>query len=189
MNAKKVWGIILIIVGVLFILGGASKYYDTLVIEKSLSTLDQMTNQMIGKSNADLFGLNKYVAANQRMTSELFNDLKIRYVLFILLGIFCSINGTFLLNNASPLKTKHPTDDYSNGYTETTPSVFCEDTETNEPKDDSKWMPSTINPKASVEIKTNVKTASVFNLKTGKDESEDDNPRWMHPDMRNPKED
>ena len=71
MNAKKVWGIILIIVGVLFILGGASKYYDTLVIEKSLSTLDQMTNQMIGKSNADLFGLNKYVAANQRMTRSL----------------------------------------------------------------------------------------------------------------------
>jgi len=94
---KKVWGVMFIVLGVLLVMEGASEYSDTLYLKKSLTALDRISTQMANKSDTSLSGLDKFVKSGQQASYELINHLQIRNILAILLGICCSICGTFLL--------------------------------------------------------------------------------------------
>ena len=178
MTAKKVWGVIIIVLGVLCILGGARDYNDTLDLERGLYSIDQMTKQMIGKSNSARFGLNKYIDANQKMTGELLNDLRQRSILSILLGISLSIFGTYLLNDPTEEKSKYSPD----GIRDKTKGFFDQGDNFKATDDFVQGIEREISPIDSGEKNFDLNDSKDEKLKTGKGELEEEKKGWMQPD-------
>lgn len=144
MNPKNVWGIILIVLGVLFILNGIIDFQEISVVENEISLLNKTYIRFFGKSNLNLLedGLNH--------SHALLQNAKVKCTLSILLGIAGAFFGTLMLKgrgSSRPSKIEQHVTSYNNDP-----------------------LQSMINDK--------------FSMQNQKDKSENDNLRWMHPDMR-----
>ena len=96
MNPKKVWSIILIVLGVLFILGGINNYHDASLFGKEIESMDKMVKKYGGKVATELYNADQYRGLAQRE--------KFKSVLLILLGIAGAISGTWMLKNSEPIR-------------------------------------------------------------------------------------
>lgn len=95
MNPKNVWGIILIILGILFIFSGLNEFRTISLVENEISLLNKTAISFLGKSYSNLFGMDN--------SKELLRNEKIKCVLSVLLGIAGAFFGTLMLNrNAVP---------------------------------------------------------------------------------------
>ncbi|MBC8438261.1 MAG: hypothetical protein H8D87_01050 [Deltaproteobacteria bacterium] len=178
MTPKKVWAVIIIVIGIYMIYIGATKCYEADFYGNEIKHMDKQLAQFGG---SQFFDSKRY--------QNLLENEKNNGVIGLLLGVAVAIGGTLLLREK---KKKY------------TPESYAFDTNTNkidrsfelketqpEPtaKDNSKWMP----PEMTIDKEQNTsptppraKATEIIDLKTGKKESEkeDDETRWMHPDMR-----
>ncbi len=90
MDPKKVWSIIFIVLGVLFILGGIGGYHTSALYGNEIEPMGRMIKNYGGKYGGNVqnefFGLEQAQAIIRRE--------KIGYIFMILLGIAGAIGGT-----------------------------------------------------------------------------------------------
>ena len=101
MDPKKVWGLIIIILGVISILYGFNNYSDHNFLEKESISTDLMLSNMVGKS------FSKPMVFNG--VSKTINSQTYRSIIFILIGIAASIVGALMI---SLIKSKPSFIDY-----------------------------------------------------------------------------
>ena len=148
MEPKKVWGVVLIVLGVFFVLGGIHRYSVANFYEKEISSLDKAMQSMdkeylktFGNSNANLFS----AFYDKNENEKLFKNAKISCIFSVLLGIACSVFGTFLLKKTNtkipiePIVKKNFDELKLNlNVTEKNQTNSAEDKKKD---DDTRWMP------------------------------------------------
>ena len=92
MNPKKVWSIILIVLGVLFILGGINGCYEASFYGNEIESSGKLIQKYGGKLGSELFDVEYYRGV---ILKE-----KIKCVLFLLLGVAGAIGGTLMLKKS-----------------------------------------------------------------------------------------
>ena len=96
MSPKKVWSIILIILGVLFILSGANGYQETSFYGAEIETMDRMMKKYGGKVGNEILDVDQY--------QGMIHKEKFKYILAALFGIISAITGTLMLKNPDPFR-------------------------------------------------------------------------------------
>ena len=96
MNPKKVWSIILIVLGVLFILGGINGCYEASFYGNEIESSGKLIQKYGGKLGSELFDVEYYRGV---ILKE-----KIKCVLFLLLGVAGALSGTWMLKNSEPIR-------------------------------------------------------------------------------------
>jgi hypothetical protein len=90
-NAKKVWGIILIVLGVIFFLSGIVGFYETSFYGNEIEIMNRMIKRHGGK------------IGNQFLNSERYEEVvqmtKVINIIMSLLGIAGAVSGTLMLKN------------------------------------------------------------------------------------------
>jgi hypothetical protein len=92
MNPKMVWSIVLIVLGVLFILGGVNGCYETSIFGKEIESSGKLINKYGGKIGREIFDVEHY--------RGLILKEKIKYFLFLLLGVAGAVSGTLMLKKS-----------------------------------------------------------------------------------------
>ena len=92
MSPKKVWSIILIVSGVLFILGSISGYHDTSFYGNEIESMGRMMKKYGGKVGNEILDVDQY--------QGMIRKEKFKYILAALLGIISAIIGTVMLKNS-----------------------------------------------------------------------------------------
>ena len=94
MTPKKVWSIILIVLGVLSVIGSAASYHEIEVAGSVVSALDASTSKFIGHSSmktSDIFDV-----------QEIMKRKKILLLVGIYLGVLMSAIGTLMVKKTTP---------------------------------------------------------------------------------------
>ena len=86
MTAKKIWGVIIIVLGIFMVYNGASKIYEAEFVGNEFKSMGFMLSQ---------YGGDKYFNVNYYL--NILEQQKIGGVIGILIGIAMSIGGTLLL--------------------------------------------------------------------------------------------
>ncbi len=97
MNPKKVWGIVLILLGVLFVLDGISGYHDTSFYGNEIESMGRMIKKYGGKVGNELYNADQY--------QDIIRKEKIKYIFILLLGVAGAIGGTLMLKDSYTPKT------------------------------------------------------------------------------------
>ena len=105
MEAKKVWAVIIIVIGVMYVLGGIHGFFFATFAEKEISYMDESMNKAFKKIIGPSY--TSYQATDGRYKKIMFN-VKIWCFFSVLLGIVFSVSGTVLLNktNSMPIDSK-----------------------------------------------------------------------------------
>ncbi len=90
-NAKKVWGIILVVLGVIFFLSGIVGYYEASFYGNEIEIMNQMINKYGGKI------INQFLSAERY--EEVIQRTKAIYIIMALLGIAGAVCGTLMLKD------------------------------------------------------------------------------------------
>ena len=93
MSPKKVWSIILIVLGVLFILGGINGYHETSFYGDEIESMGRMIKKYGGNV------ANKFFNADQN--HGIIRKEKFKNILILLLGVAGAIIGTSMLKNSN----------------------------------------------------------------------------------------
>ena len=94
MSPKKVWGVILIVLGVLGVLGGANNYHELEVAGDVLIAAEQSFSRNFGQlASGSLGGFDAHgIIAREKWSS----------IAGVLVGIMLAIIGTLMLRRATP---------------------------------------------------------------------------------------
>ena len=94
MSPKKVWGVILIVLGVLGVLGGANNYHELAVAGDVLIAAEQTVTRNFGQyASGTLRGFDAHgIIAREKWSS----------IAGVLVGIMLAIIGTMMLRRATP---------------------------------------------------------------------------------------
>jgi hypothetical protein len=94
MGPKKVWGIILIVLGVLAVIGGAANYRDLDLLGYSIHAFDASMAKTFGKySTSALSGVDVHGIIYRE---------KVLSIIGLLIGISLSVIGTMMIKRTQP---------------------------------------------------------------------------------------
>ena len=171
MTPKKVWGLIIIVLGILCFLNGARMFAEV----EQIKLIEQQLSIFSGK--------NTHAASN--ITQKITKNVQSKGVANVLIGIAMAIFGTLMLSDNKKKQNLdyHKTDStHSNGG----PAVITEPErkelstiEINPPE-----INETDNLTDSIQInkKPQIKPAKIINMQSGKDELESEETKWMPPE-------
>ena len=94
MSPKKVWSIILIVLGVLFILSGINGYHETSFYGDEIESMGRMMKKYGGKVGNEFLNVDQY--------QGMIRKEKFKYILILLLGVAGAIVGTVMLKESDP---------------------------------------------------------------------------------------
>jgi len=94
MSPKKIWGIVFIVLGVVGIIGGFSRYHNTAFYGKEILTMNAAVAGEVKK-----LGMGNFFNADYE---GLIRREKFISVISIILGISFSIFGTFMIKDETP---------------------------------------------------------------------------------------
>lgn len=163
MTPKKVWGIILIILGLLAIFKGAS----------DIQQVEDFNTTMKFLGVGQVFSGKEFPVLN-------FEKVKSDAMLGSFFGIGMAIIGTLMLKDTTPKKQERTMDDEVSLGEE--PIMASGEKYACSAKENTELSSSFAN---DIKIK-NFEKPRIIDMRTGKDESADDE-RWMHPSMRGKK--
>lgn len=103
MTLKKVWGVIIIVVGIFMVFNGATKIYEADFYGNEIKVMEQQFSKY---GNTNLLDTGRYL--------KIMKQEKENGTYGILLGIALSIGGTLLISKKEEEKAKESTSSYRN---------------------------------------------------------------------------
>ncbi len=94
MNPKRVWGIILIVVGVIAVIGGGGSYYQTTVFGNEILSMTETTFRLAAR-----FGLGNLDTTDYR---GLIVREQVLSIVTAVMGILFCIAGTLMIQDKEP---------------------------------------------------------------------------------------
>ena len=113
MNPKKVWAIVLVVLGVLFILAGINGCYEASFYGNEVESSGKLINKYGGKIGREFFNVEYYRGV---ILKE-----KIKCIFILLLGVAGAIGGTLMLKKSDsyiPIDENVEDDDFETESTE-----------------------------------------------------------------------